>query len=91
MGRSRRPDVFPVDGENDNCLGFLLGVSLAKRPVCCVIDPLQVAGWDFDGVVPLIKNLGRPRLGLFQTGRSGFTIVGRKATNDRQHRNCGTA
>lgn len=56
-----------------------------------MVDALQVASWDFDGVVPWIKNRGRPRLGWFQTSRSEFILVGRKVNNDWQQRKCGPA
>lgn len=59
------------------------------RNLQCVIDAIQVAGWDFDGIVPWIKPRGRPRLGWFQTSRSEFVVIGRKGSNDRLHRKCG--
>lgn len=61
------------------------------RNLHCVVDAIQVAGWDFDGVIPWVKPRGRPRLGWFQTSRSEFVVIGRKGSNDRQHRVCGPA
>lgn len=61
------------------------------RNLACVVDAVQIAGWDFDGIVPWLKPRGRPRLGWFQTSRSEFVVVGRKGSNDRQHRICGPA
>jgi site-specific DNA-methyltransferase (adenine-specific) len=59
------------------------------RNLHCVVDAIQIAGWDFDGIIPWIKPRGRPRMGWFQTSRSEFVVCGRKGSNDREHRTCG--
>ncbi len=61
------------------------------RNLACIVDAIQIAGWDFDGIIPWIKPRGRPRLGWFQTSRSEFVVIGRKGSNDREHRKCGPA
>lgn len=61
------------------------------RNLHCVVDAVQVAGWDFDGIIPWCKPRGRPRLGWFQTSRSEFVVIGRKGSHDKEHRKCGPA
>lgn len=61
------------------------------RNVAAMVDAIQAGGWCYDGVIPWIKNRGRPRLGWYQTSQSEFVVVGRKGPTDRSQRRCGPA
>lgn len=61
------------------------------RNVASMVDAIQAGGWCYDGVIPWLKNRGRPRLGWYQTSQSEFIVVGRKGSTDRSQRRCGPA
>lgn len=69
--------------------GGALSCFIDYRNLHCVVDAIQVAGWDFDGIIPWIKRNGRPRLGWFQTSRTEYVILGRKGKTPEGQRKCG--
>lgn len=71
--------------------GGALLVFIDFRNVAAMVDAIQAGGWSYDGVIPWLKNRGRPRLGWYQTSQSEFIVVGRKGSTDRSQRRCGPA
>lgn len=61
------------------------------RNVAAMVDAIQAGGWCYDGVIPWLKNRGRPRLGWYQTSHTEYVVVGRKGATDRSQRRCGPA